>query len=61
MGVIAFTTSKTAPRRRTQRVAVQPLSNTAGVSLGLGLNARQSAVDLGVAGSLVEIGLPVLG
>ena len=42
-------------------VAVQPFGDAAGEGAGLGLGARQPAIELGDARPLVEEGAPVLG
>jgi hypothetical protein len=55
------TEAETAPRRRAHGISVQPLLRAAGEGAGLGLAARQSAIELGDARPLVEEDIPILG
>ena len=61
VGVFTIAASETAPGRRAFRVADLPFDDATGKGLGLGLRARQSAIELSDAGPLVKEDLPVLG
>ena len=54
------TAAETTPRWRTHGVVLEPLCGTAIEGESLGLSARQSAIELGYAGALAEVGMPVL-
>ncbi len=59
-GHVAATAAEAAAGRRAHRIAVQPFGDAAGEGAGLGLRARQPAIELGDARPLVEEGPPVL-
>ena len=61
VGAFASISAGTTAGRRAHRIAVQPLGYAAGEGAGLGFRARQTAIELGDAGVLVEERLPVLG
>jgi hypothetical protein len=61
MGVLVPAAAEAAAGRRANRIAVEPFGHATGEGAGLGIGARQFAVELGDAGPLVEVRKPVLG
>ena len=61
MAMIAPATGETTLRRRAHGITVKPSGNAARESPGLGLGARQAALELGDRGTLTEEEEPVLG
>src|SRR3974377_152703 len=59
--MLAATAAETAPRPGTQGNPVEPFNDAAGEGAGLGLLARQPAIELGHGYALVEKDLPILG
>jgi hypothetical protein len=60
MGMLAASAAGTVPRPRAHGNAVEPFNDAAGEGAGLGLLARQPAIELGHGYALVEKDLPIL-